>query len=215
MIILMAKSVWDGIYKDFKEGGEAYATLSGEMEPSFFKLIETTSFASKHALDIGFGTGRYMDYLRQHGFEVDGIDNSPTAFELASKNLGTPKGLEVADMYESKIKPDTYDLIYSISTIHHGPKDKVNKLLGRVHEALLPGGYFYGTIPINSSANGWMNFKDKTEVAPGTWSPNSGPEKGLPHSFYTKDEIQELFGKYSSALIAEDGHGRWIIIAKK
>lgn len=211
----MAKTVWDGIYKDYSKGGAAYATLSGEMESAFFKLIENTQFTEKTALDIGFGTGRYIKELRAKGFKVSGIDNSPTAYELASKNLGTSDGLEVTNMYDYKIPASKYDFIYSISTIHHGTKDKVERLLNQIYKALLIGGYFYATVPINSSANGWISFKDKTEIAPGTWSPNSGPEKGLAHSFYTKDEVKELFAKYKNALIAEDDRGRWIIIAQK
>ena len=208
-------SIWDGIYKDYKEGGDAYATLGADMAPEFLKFIETIELSKKSALDIGFGTGRYMKVLRNRGFEVAGIDNSPTAHELATKTLGGSSGLEIANMYDYEIPANIYDLVYSLSTIHHGTKGQIKNLLDRIHKNLIPGGYIFITVPINSSANGWMSFKDKTEVAPGTFTPNSGPEKGLPHSFYTKAEIKSLFTNYKTTLIAQDDFGRWIVIAQK
>jgi hypothetical protein len=43
----------------------------------------------------------------------------------------------------------------------------------------------------------------------------TGPEKGLPHSFYTKEEIQKLFSKFKDLQLDLDSHGRWIAQAKK
>jgi hypothetical protein len=50
----------------------------------------------------------------------------------------------------------------------------------------------------------------------GTCIPVQGPEKGLPHSFFSKTEIDALFrGQYSNLNINLDDHGRWIITGQK
>jgi SAM-dependent methyltransferase len=211
----MDKPVWDQIYKDYQKGGKAWATLEGGLDESFKVFIEKTQFNKKSAFDIGYGTGQYLKYLKLNGFEISGVDSSLTAHEMASKELGINRELKVANMYETNIPKGKYDLIFSISTIHHGRKSQINNLLEKIHAALTDGSYIYITLPVNDSSNEWMTFKDKDQLEPGTYAPNSGPEKGLPHSFYNKQEVRDLFSIYSNALVAEDNRGRWIIIAQK
>jgi SAM-dependent methyltransferase len=212
--MVMDTPVWDQIYQDYKNGGTAWATLGGGLEPHFKEFISKTKFKTKSAFDIGYGTGQYLQFLKLQGFKVAGIDSSQTAHDMAEESVGSYSELLVGNMYEYKITSEAYDLILSISTIHHGTKDQISRILSRVYEALLNDGYAYITLPINNSSNEWMTFKDKDEIAPGTYAPNSGPEKGLPHSFYSKDEVVELFSKYKS-LSLDKVEGRWHITAQK
>ncbi len=210
----MDNPVWDKIYKDFQKGGPAWATLEGGLEQHFKDFVERTEFPKKWAFDIGYGTGQYLQYLKVKGFKTFGIDSSPTAHEIAESNLGINIGLVLGDMYEYEIPKESYGLVLSISTIHHGTKDKVKKVLGRVYDSLVSEGYAYITLPIHDSSNEWMTFKDKDEIEPGTYAPNSGPEKGLPHSFYKKNEVEQLFSNYTTVTI-DTVNGRWHIIAQK
>ena len=210
----MVNTVWDQIYKDYQKGGQAWATLEGGLEKHFKDFVERTDFSKKWAFDIGYGTGQYLQYLKLRGFKVFGIDSSPTAQEMAEKSLGQNLGLLCGDMYEHEFPANSYGLILSISTIHHGTKDKVKKVLERVYKGLVDGGYAYITLPINDSSNEWMTFKDKDEIEPGTYAPNSGPEKGLPHSFYKRDEAENLFTNYKKVSI-DTVNGRWHIVAQK
>lgn len=209
----MESTVWDQIYKDYQKGGQAWATLEGGLEPHFKDFIEKTVFPKKAAFDIGYGTGQYLQYLKLKGFSVAGIDSSPTAHEMAAKAL-SKDDLVVGNMYDYEIPKDKFDLILSISTIHHGTKAQVSKILDEIHEVLINRGYAYITLPINDSSNQWMTFKDKDEIEPGTYAPNSGPEKGLPHSFYTKDEVEVLFKDYKNHAV-DSVNGRWHITAQK
>jgi len=144
---------------------------------------------------------------------VAGIDSSPTAYEMASKAIGS-EGLVVGDMYKHRLAIGKFDLILSISTIHHGKKAQIKALLDKVHQALLRDGFAYITLPINDSSNEWMTFKDKEEIEAGTYAPNSGPEKGLPHSFYTREEVEQLFSSYKNFSV-DTARGRWLITAVK
>lgn len=49
----------------------------------------------------------------------------------------------------------------------------------------------------------------------GTCIPLIGPEKGLPHSFYSKEEIDKIFSIYSRIESDLDERGRWIITGEK
>src|SRR5690606_22089174 len=118
-------SNWDTIYQQFQQGGEAWATLSEGIDPRFIAFIQKTNFPLKHAFDIGCGTGKYLAYLQGQGFTVNGLDASPTAVKMTQQAVGSGANIMVGDMYDFTYPKNTYDLIVSISTIHHGRKSQV------------------------------------------------------------------------------------------
>jgi SAM-dependent methyltransferase len=81
-------TIWDNIYKNYQQGGEAWATISEDIHPLFKQLLSESDFAIKQALDIGCGTGKYLKILQAGGFKTDGIDSSETAVEMTKKELG-------------------------------------------------------------------------------------------------------------------------------
>ena len=207
-------TTWDNIYKDYQSGGDAWATLSeGIIEP-FIKFINEKEFSNKKAFDIGFGTGKYLAYLKNLGFEVSGIDSSGTAVDITKKIL-PESNLQQVNMYSFEILKNQYDLIISISTIHHGTKDQVQSLINEIYLSLIPNGKIFITLPDYGHALNKGLLKDHKEIAFGTFAPLSGPEKGLAHSFYSKDEIVEVFSKYKNVFLKLDEIGRWIITAEK
>jgi len=106
-------------------------------------------------------------------------------------------------------------LVISISTIHHGTKEQVQNLINRIYEAIVKNGRIFITVPDFESSKKWNTFKDHEEIPEGTFAPLSGPEKGLPHSFFTKEEAQKLFSKFKNLQLNLDDHGRWIAQASK
>jgi len=45
-------TAWDEIYKNYINGGEAYATLSMDINPIFKQFISQTRFTIKYVLDM-------------------------------------------------------------------------------------------------------------------------------------------------------------------
>jgi SAM-dependent methyltransferase len=209
-------TVWENIYQDYKNGGEEYATLKKGLIPEFLEFINNNSFKTKKVLDIGCGNGKYLVFLKTLGFEVHGIDSSPTAVEMSRETLGDNLSVQCTDMYEYDLSPIQYDLIISVAAIHHGLKKQVNYLIKQIYPALLPGGRFFITLPDNEGSSHWTMMTDHKEIEPGTRIPLSGPEKGLPHSSFTREEIKEMFAGFKEMrmdLLTD--RGRWIITGKK
>jgi len=208
-------TIWDQIYKNHQKGGDAWATLSEGIDPRFLELIDKTEFKLKIAFDIGCGTGKYLRYLQSKDFQVAGIDSSETAVEMSKKCLGDSVNVVLADMYYFKIPKNRYDLILSVSTLHHGTKEQIQDLIIQIWNNLSTDGKIFITLPDIECNKKWNTFKDDKEVAPGTYSPLSGPEKGLPHSFFSEEEIKTLFKNFKDLKLEIDEIGRWFITAVK
>lgn len=208
-------TIWETIYHNFKKGGQAWASIRDDVMPQFKNFVGHQSFAKKHAFDIGCGTGNYLAFLKGLGFRTDGIDSSETAVAMTKEAIGNNANILCADMFDFKIPKDTYDFIFSVSTLHHGPKDKVKNSITNIHEALLHGGSVFITLPDIQYAKRWDTFKGSKEIQSGTYIPIVGPEKGALHSFFSEREIDLMFGGFASVAKELDSRGRWIITGKK
>lgn len=208
-------TIWDRIYKNYQKGGDAWATLLEEIHPLFKQFLDQSDFDIKHILDIGCGTGKYLKILQSAGFITDGIDSSETAIEITKKLLKDDSAILLADMFEFEITKNQYDFIISVSTIHHGTKQHIQELIDRIHNSIMDNGKIFITIPDLESGKKWHTFKGHEKVAEGTFSPLTGPEKGLPHSFYTEKQARELFTRFKNLQINLDSHGRWVVRALK
>lgn len=206
---------WEKIYRDYRRGGKAWATLAEEVSPWLIDLIASRTFHFKRALDIGCGEGKYVVYLEKQGFKVQAIDSSPTAVKMAKQRASVGALIELADMYDYDYPENTFDLVISISTLHHGHKNQVGQLIDKIHHSLVDGGVALITLPDLTKAKEWQTFKNHQDLGNGTYAPLAGPEKGLMHSFYSKKEVKALFSKYKSVSLHLDEIGRWYITAHK
>lgn len=209
-------TIWDKIYRHYKKSGEEYATLRQGLIPEFEEFINKYTFKKKNVFDIGCGNGKYLAFLKSIGFTTTGIDSSPTAITLTTEALGDNANLAVADMYNYDYPNQVYDLVISIAAIHHGRKAEVRRAIDGVYKSLIPSGRFFITLPDNTGSAHWTMMADHEEIEPGVRVPLIGPEKGLPHSSFTEEEIREMFSLFSSLemKLLED-RGRWIVSGSK
>jgi len=216
---------WDKIYQAKNKGGQTWQKMRDGItpfcflegiRPEFRKFAEKTKFSQKQVLDIGCGQGRYLIYLAELGFKTDGVDSSPTAVKMTKKALGKKADrIWRADMFKMKIPKNKYDLIISISTVQHGLKNDLAKLIKNIYQALLPGGYTFISIPDQGALKIWRTCKKYKRLNKNTVVPLVGPEIGTPHSFYSKKEIQEIFSQFSNLEMTKNKHGQWSVIGTK
>lgn len=95
------------------ESGNTFRTKTG---------LSGAELNGKLVLDVGVGTGRFMEVANNWGAEVIGIDLS-YAVDAAYVNMGRRAGVHVvqADVFRLPFRSETFDVIYSIGVLHHTP----------------------------------------------------------------------------------------------
>jgi 2-polyprenyl-3-methyl-5-hydroxy-6-metoxy-1,4-benzoquinol methylase len=134
-------------------------------------------------------------YLAQQGFEVYGLDNSPNGLELTQRWLseaGLSAELHLQDMTEPLPYEDQFfDGLISTQVIHHGRLTTVKAIVAEIERVLKPGGLVFISVP--AEKNQAETFE---EIEPHTFIPLDGPEKGLPHYYFTPETLREAFENF-------------------
>jgi SAM-dependent methyltransferase len=94
-------------------------------------------------IDLGCGAGNYAIYLAGLGFDMAGVDSSPTAIKIAkaqAERRGARCRFVVADLLgDLREVTDTFDFAYDWEFLHHiFPEDR-ETYIRHVHRILRPG----------------------------------------------------------------------------
>ena len=110
------------------------------------QLIDTGKVKSCKTIDLGCGTGNYALYLASRGFDVTGIDISPTAINIA-KEKAKKKGVRcnflvanvLGDLFEVK---ETFDFAFEWELLHHVFPEQRMMYVESVYKLLNPKGAY-------------------------------------------------------------------------
>jgi SAM-dependent methyltransferase len=214
-----------------------YPGKNGKIEPeleTFEKLLEEkvnerSGREAKfiHILDVGCGTGRHTIHLAgRTGFRVYGFDFSPLAIESAKYELhrkGLSALLTVRSMTAPFEYPDSFfDGVISTRVIGHAYSEQVKGIVREMNRVLKTGGYLFLQVPAHKNEMRLIEErggKDRVRfVDPKTHVPFDGPEKGIPHYHFTKEELlNDFFSNYNVLHIHEgtEHYGGICFIAEK
>jgi 2-polyprenyl-3-methyl-5-hydroxy-6-metoxy-1,4-benzoquinol methylase len=109
------------------------------------KLITAVHPAKGNLLDIGCGTGDFLQTCQQYGWNVQGVEPGEKA-----RTLSLQKKLTVAANLEEVT--GTFDFITLWHVLEHLPK--LNQSLATIHSLLKPGGTLLIAVPNHESNDG-------------------------------------------------------------
>lgn len=103
----------------------------------------------RRLIDLGCGEGRNAVYFARCGFDVAGVDISPTGLHktqvLADEANAAVETVE-ADISHWRPMPDSFDVLFSTGTLHYLPPEMRDSVFQAYREATRAGGYHAVTV---------------------------------------------------------------------
>lgn len=199
---------WNNI---FAEQGRVFT----EPHETMTKIVQMLQKkGAETILDLGSGTGRHVVYLAQNGFQLFGLDSAPEGIAATEQWLASEElfaDLRLQNMTEPLPYPNAhFDAVVSVQVIHHADIATIRGIVAEVSRVLKMGGFLFVTVP--KLRNQGKNFR---QIEPNTYIPLDGPEKGLPHHYFTPEALRELLVDYVVEAIELDSHAHYCVSAFK
>ena len=168
---------------------------------SLIKILKWTK--ALRILDFGCGNGRHTIYFAKNGFQVYGFDVSKpeiTKLERKLKRMKLHANLRIWNMNNKlPYKNNVFDAVISTRVIHHTNIKNIRKIAKEIYRITKSNGYIYIEVPSNSALLR-LNRKYGKEhikiIEPRTIVAFRGMEKGVPHHYFTKSELLEVFKNF-------------------
>jgi len=190
---------WDKIYKKL---GKDFTSKLGNWD-RFVELLKKNKV--QKVLDVGCGSGEHLLSLAKEGFKVWGFDLSSEAIKIAKEtfiNTAFEANFKVASMHEKfPYKDNFFDLVYSLRTLNHGRREDVEFTVKEMHRVLRPGGLIFITVikvlgRKRTISRTKLNNLPVKIIAPYTYVPLEGKEKGIIHFLFNQKLLKEIFSQF-------------------
>jgi ubiquinone/menaquinone biosynthesis C-methylase UbiE len=157
--MVSSNNEWDRIYQKYPL--EELGWELGKPRPILREYVEKGLLKKGKALDICCGAGTNTVYLAEKGFEVAGIDISPTAIGYAEKKAAYANvhvSFKVQDFLELPFEDEEFDFVFDMGCFHHvKPEDRATFING-VHRVLKKRGIYMLTCFSYKNGPAWNHF---------------------------------------------------------
>ena len=140
------QNTWEQFYN---EHGRFYLLP----HPAIKRLINLLrAYKVKKVADLGCGNGRHLIALAEEGFQINGLDISPAAVEMARDWLAE-KGLEgeveIADLHEEikSYKNASFDAVIAVNSLNYDTHEQFYNTLKEINRILKNQGIFFLVVP--------------------------------------------------------------------
>jgi len=214
MLAASTMPTWDEIFRE-----QGYFFLSPHPDMARIAAL-FRGHGVKRILDVGCGTGRHLVYLSRLGFQMDGLDSSSHALALSYRWLDE-EGLSAGLREHLMERPFPYsdglfDALISIQVIHHNLLKDIVFTVSEIERVLKPGAFVFITVPaLRSKPENPEEDWQLRQVENGTYIPMQGPERGIPHHYFTENELCEVFGSFEILEISTDSTDHRCLLGSK
>jgi SAM-dependent methyltransferase len=148
---------------------------------------KTQSKSNIHLLDIGSGTGYFLNAAKEKGYTVTGIEKDNNAREQAITNFG----LDIKDEQSLwSIENESIDVTTLWHVLEH--MENLNEVVAKINSILKPNGVVIIALP-NHNSHDAKKYK-------GYWAAYDVP-RHLWH--FTPDTVEKLLGKHHFNIITQ------------
>jgi len=191
----------DGIYK--KVPLDKIPWNSETPPDALVELVQDEKVRPCRTIDLGCGAGNYAIYLAGLGFDVTGVDSSPSAIKIAGENA-TKRGVRcrfiVADLLGDLHEvTDMFDFAFDWEFLHHiFPEDR-ETYIKNVYKILRPDAiYFSVCFSEKDPQFGGSGKYRKTQIGTTLYFSSESELRELISPYFTIRELKtiKVSGKY-------------------
>ncbi|MBU0667187.1 MAG: methyltransferase domain-containing protein [Nanoarchaeota archaeon] len=210
---------WNDIYKKEGKNYSHYDILEPHEEmKQLSKIFKKNNV--KNILDLGCGAGRNLLYLSEQGFDVVGVDNAKEGLKILKKELKKKKlksDLFLGNVF-SKLPfgNNFFDAVISVQVLQHSTEKNIIKSISEIRRILKKDGLVFITLA-GRIACGKVRYclvKTAKEIAPNTFKPTIGNEKGLTHFIYNQKLIKKHFKDFRILDLYKDKKDYYCVFGK-
>ena len=143
-------------------------------------------------LDLGCGSGRHSRLLADGGFRVWGCDPSPEALAIAAEWV-PEADFRQGEMARLPYEDGFFDAVLCYQVIQHALVADIRRAVAETARALRPDGLLFLRVPSAEHPEAQTG----REVEPGTRLGIDAIDGGLPHHYFTREEIEALFAAWA------------------
>ncbi len=183
---------WDEIWKT-KEGQALWSV------PDPFVVSLLSRFKEEGVnkiLDLGFGLGRHAVLFAKEGFDVYGVDTSPTGLKSAtnwSEKENVTLKLMLGEMSHLPFDSDFFDLVIAWNVIYHGTAGYIHQTISELERCLKPAGYLLCTV-LSTRHN---KYRLGEEIEEDTFVIAEDQEKSHPHHYFDRAEVNRYLNRFT------------------
>lgn len=192
---------WETAFNDKQEMWGMNPAKSAELTKNFF--IEKSL---KNILIPGIGYGRNAQPFIENGINVNGIEISKTAIDLAKKHYGNEMTIFHGSVTEMPFEDIKYDGIFCYALIHLLDNKERRKLIKDCYNQLTENGFMvFAAITKNAPqyGQGKLISKDRYEI-----------HKGAKIFYYDRESVKTEFEKYGLFEITEVDESQTMYLIK-
>jgi SAM-dependent methyltransferase len=137
----VTRAAFDDVARDYVQRDQAVVPETAEVRAA---LDEFSSSLHPGAviLDIGSGGGRDSRYFFEKGFKVIGVDFSEKMISEAKK-IEARVDYRIMNFEQLDFPKENFDGIWANASLHHIPKENIQKVLRDILDLLKSGGIFF------------------------------------------------------------------------
>lgn len=215
--------VWEDIYKEKEWGKYPPEDLIRFIARNFYNVENRSTI---RILELGCGPGANVWYIAREGFEVYGIDGSPTAVEKANSRLnkeleGWKGEIIKGDFTVIPYQENFFDAVIDNESICINSFEDTQKIFTEILRVLKPNGKLFS----KTFATGCWGDQTGVNVGYNEWIVSEGPLKGTGSCrFSSKQDLDELLKDFNIEEIEYQKRSyddrkyevkEWIIVASK
>ncbi len=146
------------------------------------------------SLDMGCGSGRHIKLMEEMGIEhAFGSDYSIEGLKRSRRF--SVSGLVNCSNLNMPFKDESFDVVAAWGSLHYSPKSETGRMISQAHRILKRGGSFFGTLRSENDTY----LRRGTHLGNNTWSTDLHDLSGSVVSFFSLNELEELFSVFSDA----------------